>query len=132
MSEYISFKRSRSLESSEFWPVCLFTCFHIWKLFLVDTDWCPGNARIVGTGSTNDKDRLTGKSVPTQVCSHLTTDKTTLKYLQGDQNLHMLKDVSFFYWYCLLNKQTNQDQSQENKTPKPNSQKTPRASKKNP
>lgn len=48
----------------ECWPVCLFTCFTISKPFLVDTDWCPGNARIVGTGRTHER-QLHGKPVPT-------------------------------------------------------------------
>lgn len=39
----------------ECWPVCIFTWFTIWKSFLVDTEWCTGNARAVGTGGTHER-----------------------------------------------------------------------------
>lgn len=75
MSEWSRFRRSGSLESSEFWRVCLFTCFNIWKSFLVDTDWCPGNARIVGTGSTNKKDNFMGNQCLLHLPAQLSSDK---------------------------------------------------------
>lgn len=50
-----------SLESAEFWPVGLSHALIFENFFLADTDWCPGNARIVGTGSPRNNDTVNRK-----------------------------------------------------------------------